>query len=199
MKTNWKYLMQIFCSFFKIGPVTFGGGYAMIPMIEREVVERRKWVKTKDVSEIFAIAESVPGAIAINSATFIGFRLAGVRGAIAAMTGVLIPTFLIVVALSILFLFVKDNPYVESAFVAIRASIVALILFAAYKIGLTAVYDKTTVVITAFTVGILFFLHLHPVLIILSGIGVGVLVVKIKDWFGIVTRLEKDEEIKTNE
>ncbi|MGN8648087.1 chromate transporter [Gracilibacillus sp. HCP3S3_G5_1] len=193
MKNNWKYLLQIFLSFLKIGPVTFGGGYAMIPMIEREVVEKRKWVKTKDVSEIFAIAESVPGAIAINSATFIGYRLAGVRGAVVAMAGVLLPTFLIVVGLSILFLFIKDNPYVESAFVGIRAAIVALIAFAAYKIGLTAIYDKTTLVITILTAAILYFFHLHPVIIIVGGIGLGIIVVKVKNLLGYATRLEREE------
>lgn len=165
----------------------------MIPMIEREVVEKRKWVKTKDVSEIFAIAESVPGAIAINSATFIGYRLAGVRGAVVAMAGVLLPTFLIVVGLSILFLFIKDNPYVESAFVGIRAAIVALIAFAAYKIGLTAIYDKTTLVITILTAAILYFFHLHPVIIIVGGIGLGIIVVKVKNLLGYATRLEREE------
>lgn len=196
MKNNWKYLLQIFISFFKIGPVTFGGGYAMIPMIEREVIEKRKWVKSQDVSEIFAIAESVPGAIAINSATFIGYRLAGVRGAIAAMLGVLLPTFFIVVLLSILFTFIKDNPYVESAFVGIRAAIVALIAFAAYKIGLTAVYDKTTLAITLVTIGILYFLQVHPVLVIVCGIGLGIIIVKVKSLLGFATRLERDEKVK---
>ncbi|QGH35795.1 chromate transporter [Gracilibacillus salitolerans] len=194
LKTNWRYLLQIFLSFFKIGPVTFGGGYAMIPMIEREVVQKRKWVKTKEVSEIFAIAESVPGAIAINSATFIGYRLAGVKGAIIAMTGVLLPTFLIVVALSILFLFIKDNPFVESAFVGIRAAIVALIAFAAYKIGLTAIYDKTTLVITILTAAILYFLHIHPVLIIVGGIGLGIAVVNVKKLLGYATRLDRNDK-----
>lgn len=196
LNTNGKFLMQIFISFFKIGPVTFGGGYAMIPMIEREVIDKRKWVKPKDVSEIFAIAESVPGAIAINSATFIGYRLAGIRGAIVAMLGVLLPTFFIVVMLSILFIYVKDNPYVESAFVGIRAAIVALIAFAAYKIGLTAVYDKTTLVIMLLTTGILYFLNAHPVLVIVCGIGLGIVVVKVKSLLGYVTRLERDEKTK---
>lgn len=200
MKKDIRFIMQIFLSFFKIGPVTFGGGYAMIPMIEREVVTKRKWVKTKDVTEVFAIAESVPGAIAINSATFIGYRLAGVRGAIAAMTGVLIPTFLIVVILSILFLYVQDNPVIEAAFTGIRAAIVALIVYAAYKIGQTAVYDKTTWITAGVTVAILYFLHLHPVIIILSGIFVGVVIVKIRDWLGVFTKLDKDmDESSENE
>lgn len=95
MKKDMKLLGQIFISFLKIGPVTFGGGYAMIPLIEREVVKNKQWLKIEDVSDVFALAESVPGAIAINSATFIGHRIAGIRGAICAMLGVLLPLFLL--------------------------------------------------------------------------------------------------------
>ncbi|WP_091480579.1 chromate transporter [Gracilibacillus orientalis] len=194
LKTNRKYLLQIFLSFFKIGPVTFGGGYAMIPIMEKEVVEKRNWIDTKDISEILAIAQSVPGAIAINSATFIGYRLAGTLGAIIAMTAVLLPTFLIVVALSILFIFVQDNPYVESAFVGIRAAIVGIIAFAAYKIGITAIYDKTTLSIMIISTALLFFLDIHPVLIIIVGIGMSILIVKVKRLLGYTIKLERNDK-----
>ena len=192
---SWKLLLDIFLSFLKIGPVTFGGGYAMIPLIEREVVERRKWVKTEDVTDVFAVAESVPGAIAINSATFIGYRLAGVKGAIAAMIGVLLPTFLIIVGLCIFFLQVRDNPKVEAAFVAIRASIVALIVYAGYKIGKTAVLDKTTLVTVGATVAVLYLFHFHPVLIILSGAMLGIILVKVRDALGIRTQLDSEQQV----
>lgn len=196
MRTKWKLILSIFLSFLKIGPVTFGGGYAMIPLIEREVVEKRKWVRTKDVTEIFAVAESIPGAIAINSATFIGYRIAGVTGAVTALLGVLLPTFMIVVALSILFTLVQDNPIIEAAFTGIRAAIVALIAYAAYKIGLTAVYDKMTLIISGVTTGILFFFDLHPAFIIISGIILGIVLVRVRDLLGIATKLEKDENVK---
>ncbi|MGP4038416.1 chromate transporter [Gracilibacillus sp. D59] len=194
LKTNWKYLSQIFLSFFKIGPVTFGGGYAMIPIMEKEVVEKRKWLDTKDISEILAIAQSVPGAIAINSATFIGFRLAGTLGAIIAMTAVLLPTFIIVLALSILFIWVQDNPYVESAFVGIRAAIVGIIAFAAYKIGLTAIYDKTTLMIMIISTALLYFLNVHPMIMIIIGIGTSLLIVRLKKWLGYAIRLERNDK-----
>lgn len=194
MGRNGKYLGQIFLAFLKIAPATFGGGYAMIPLMEKEVVEKRKWINPQEIGEIFAIAQSVPGAIAINSAIFIGYRLAGVLGAIAAMIGILLPTFLIVIALSILFIFVKDNPYMEAAFTGIRAAVVAMILFAAYKIGLTAVYDKTTLVIMIVTAVILLFLQVHPVAVILAGIALGIVIVKVKEWFGYATQLEKNED-----
>lgn len=193
---NWRLLWEIFITFSRIGPVTFGGGYAMIPIIEREVVVKKKWMKLKDVSEIFAIAESVPGAIAINSATFIGHRVAGVAGAIVAMAGIIIPTFLIVLVLGICFLLFKDSPKIEAAFQGIRPAIVALITFAGYKIAKMAVIDKTTLVTAGVTVICLLFLHVHPVLIILSGGIVGILLVKIRDHLGYKTKLDdQDHEI----
>jgi chromate transporter len=194
MKEETKKLFQIFWTFLKIGPVTFGGGYAMIPLIEREVVDKKKWVNHEDVTDVFAIAESIPGAIAINSSTFIGYRIGGIKGAIAALLGVFLPTFLIVVALSIIFLQIQHNPKIEAAFQAIRASIVALIVYAGYMIGKTAITDKTTLVISFGTMAILFFLHLHPVLIILSGIILGILLVKVKEKLGYSVKSKKELE-----
>jgi chromate transporter len=191
---EWKLIIQIFLSFLKIGPVTFGGGYAMIPLIEREVVSRRKWVKVEDVTDIFAVAESVPGAIAINSATFIGYRIGGVRGAIAAMAGIMLPTFLIVIVLSMGFLYFQDNPKVEAAFEGIRPTIVALIAFAGYKIGKISIVDKTTFVFAGVTVLLLLAIHLHPVLIIMSGTSIGIIAVKIRDKLGFVTHFDGPNE-----
>lgn len=193
-KVNLKLLMQIFITFFKIGPMTFGGGYAMIPLIEREVVDRRGWINTRDIADIFAVAESIPGAIAINSATFIGYRLAGARGAIVAMIGVLLPTFFIVVLLSLFFLQVQDHPKVEAAFVSIRATIVALITYAAFKIGRTAVVDKSTIALIVVTFIVMVFLHVHPVLLIIGGAATGIALVFIKGKLGIVTLLEEEDK-----
>jgi chromate transporter len=184
MEEELKKMFQIFWTFFKIGPVTFGGGYAMIPLIEREVVHKKKWVKIEDVTDVFALAESIPGAIAINSSTFIGYRIGGIKGAIAALLGVFLPTFFIVVLLSMIFLQIQDNPKIEAAFQAIRASIVALIVYAGYMIGKTAIIDKTTFMISFGSMAILLFLHIHPVLIILLGILLGILLVNIKQRFG---------------
>lgn len=192
MKSKKNILLELFLTFFKIGPTTFGGGYAMIPMIEREVVMKKKWVTRNDVTDVFAIAESVPGAIAINSATFIGYRIAGWKGAIAALLGILLPTFTIVIFLSISFLYVQDNPVIESAFQGIRPTIVALITYAGYKIGQTGVYDKTTLITMLVTIFLLLFLKIHPVLIILGGIVAGILLVKIKTAMNIKVKLEKE-------
>lgn len=184
MRTNWKLLWEIFVTFFKIGPVTFGGGYAMIPLIEREVVTKKKWIKPEDVTDVFAVAESVPGAIAINSATFIGYRIAGPLGAIFAMAGVLIPTFFIIIGLSISYLYFNNNPKMEAAFEGIRPAIVALITFAGYKIGQMAITDKTTLITACITVAVLLLFPIHPGIIILSGAIVGIILVKIKKKLG---------------
>lgn len=194
MMERWKLLWQIFISFMKIGPVTFGGGYAMIPLIEKEVVEKRKWVKTKDITDIFAVSESVPGAIAINSATFIGYRLGGVPGAIAAMTGVMLPTFVIVILLCVFFLQVQDHPKIEAAFVSIKATIVALITYAAFKIGKTAIIDRTTLMLTLITFVLMFFTPIHPVLLIVGGGFAGIVIVAVRTKLGFKTKLEHNDQ-----
>ncbi|MCL2547589.1 MAG: chromate transporter [Symbiobacteriaceae bacterium] len=140
-KVNWKLLKDIFISTAKIGTVAFGGGYGMIPLMEEEFVSRRGWVDSRDILDIFAIAQSVPGVIALNTSTFIGYRLAGLPGAILACVGVSTPQFFIISSLSILYLQFQDNPQVNAAFTGISACVVALILTAVLKMGESAVKD----------------------------------------------------------
>jgi chromate transporter len=196
---GWRLIWQLFWTFFKIGPVTFGGGYAMIPLIEREIVERNRWLTSKDIADVFAVSESIPGAIAINSATFVGYRVAGIRGAMAAMLGVLLPTFLIVTGLCIVFLQVRDNPKIEAAFKGIRPVIVALIVFAGIKIGHTAVIDKTSLVLVVATVSVLLVVHFNPVLVIGAGAVIGVLLVRLKARLGMPVALTESEHPKYSE
>lgn len=189
-----KLLWQIFIAFLKISPVTFGGGYAMIPLIEREIVEKRGWVSTEEIANIFAVAESVPGAIAINSATLIGYRLAGVRGAIAAMLGTLLPAFIIVVLLSIFVLQVKDHPKTEAAFTAVRSTVVALITYAAVKIGKTAIVDTVTALLAGAAIILMWYVHLHPVFLISGGAAAGIAIVQLRKLLGLRNRLERDDD-----
>ena len=170
MKEQWKILFQLFWTFFKISPVTFGGGFAMIPLIEKEVVEKRKWLKSEEITDVFALSQSVPGAIAINSATFIGQRIGGIKGSVAAMIGVSFPTFLIVLTLGMLYFFIQDNPKIEAAFLAIRASIVAIIAYAAIKTAKTAIIDKTTfgIMIVGIPSSSSFILYLQSYLVLLQ-------------------------------
>ena len=123
-----KKLLQVFWTFFKIGAFTFGGGYAMIPLIQNEAVEKRHWVTDDDILEIVAIAESTPGPIAINSATFVGYRAAGVLGSVCGTLGVVLPSFVIILALSFVLQEFQALRAGQYAFFGIRAGVLALLL-----------------------------------------------------------------------
>ena len=132
LKTLW----QVFASFFRIGAFTFGGGYAMIPLIQNEAVERRGWVTDEDILDIIAIAESTPGPIAINSATFVGYRAAGVLGSVCATLGVVLPSFVVILLISFVLKLFQDIKAVQYAFAGIRAGVLALLcksLWTMYK------------------------------------------------------------------
>jgi chromate transporter len=131
-KFNFKRALQLFCVFFKIGAFTFGGGYAMIPIIQRETVENKGWISDDDIHDIIAIAESTPGPIAINSATFVGYRVAGVFGAACATFGVVLPSYLLISAIAYLLREFYDYRAVRYAFYGIRAGVLALIFKALY-------------------------------------------------------------------
>ncbi len=121
-------LFKLFLTFLKIGAFTFGGGYAMIPLISRETVEKHKWISDEDILDIVAIAESTPGPIAINTATFVGYKVCGFWGAFCATMGVVLPSFLIILAVSFVLNEFKELRAVQYAFNGIRAGVVALII-----------------------------------------------------------------------
>ena len=124
---KWRKALQLFGIFFKIGAFTFGGGYAMIPLIEYETAEKRQLIDKQEISDIVAIAESTPGPIAINSATFVGYRSCGVLGSAMATLGVVLPSLCIIMVIAFFLRQVMDNVYVQYAFFGIRAGVLALI------------------------------------------------------------------------
>ncbi len=137
MKEKLKTCLTLFLTFLKIGAFTFGGGYAMIPIIEKEMVEKHKWIKSEDILDIFAIAESTPGPIAINSATFIGYKIGGVFGSFCATFGVVLPSFTIISIISLVLREFNNIKAVQYAFNGIRAGVLALIIKA-----LVSMYKK---------------------------------------------------------
>jgi chromate transporter len=193
MMVKWRLLVSIFWVFFKISPVTFGGGYAMIPLFIKEIVEKRKWLTDDDITDVIALSQTVPGAVAVNSATFIGHRIGGIRGALAAMIGVSLPTFIIVLFLGVSYFFIHDNPKLEAAFVSIRVTIVAIIVYAAIKMAKTALIDKTTFFIMGAGVIVLFFIH--PIMAIFLGAITGTVVIFIKRKLGYDTELQNNKEV----
>lgn len=127
MKVSGKKLWKLFCTFFKIGAFTFGGGYAMIPLIQKEAVENNQWITDEDILEIVAIAESTPGPVAINAATFVGYRTCGFLGAACATLGVVLPSFAIILLISFVLREFQQIKAVQYAFNGIRAGVLALL------------------------------------------------------------------------
>lgn len=119
---------RLFLTFLKIGAFTFGGGYAMISIIEHEVINRRGWITRPDFLDLLTLAQSAPGPISLNTAVFVGYRLRGLRGALSAILGAVIPSFVIILCVAILFTDVRHNPWVDAAFRGMRPAVVALIV-----------------------------------------------------------------------
>ena len=142
-----KELLLLFAVFAKIGGFTFGGGYAMLPILQREVVDKRQWATQEELMDYFAIGQCTPGIIAVNTATFIGYKRKGVLGAIFATLGVVAPS---VVIITVIAAFIRNFQHIEAvqwAFEGIRAAVVALILSAVIKLGKKSLVDVATVVI----------------------------------------------------
>ena len=136
MKTGrWRRLLELFGVFFKIGLFTFGGGYAMISLIGHEIGERRRWISPDELTEVFAIAESTPGPIAVNCATYVGYRREGVAGGVWATLGVVMPSFIIIYAISLFFERFMALSVVANAFRGIQVAVAFLILRAGLRLA----------------------------------------------------------------
>lgn len=168
-------VIKLFISFFKIGAFSFGGGYAMLPLIEEEILTNG-WLTTKEFIDILAIAEMTPGSIAINSATFLGFKVSGIWGAMAATIAVVLPSFII---MSLIFVFVakfKNSPYVDWIFSGIRPVVLGLIGAAAVSVGQNAFIDFKSILISIAIFYAVTFKKINPILsIVLAGV-IGVIV-----------------------
>lgn len=168
-------LIKLFLSFFKIGAFSFGGGYAMLPLIEEEIMVNG-WLTTKEFIDILAIAEMTPGPIAINSATFLGYRVGGIAGALSATIAVVLPSFIV---MSLIFHFVakfKKSPYVQWIFAGIRPIVLGLIGSAAVSVGKNAFIDIKSIIIAGVIFYAVVFKRLNPIYsIILAGL-IGVIV-----------------------
>ncbi len=127
-------VFSLFITFFKIGLFTFGGGYAMIPLIHRYIVEDKKWIDEKEFIDIIAIAQSTPGPIAVNAATYVGYKVKGIKGSLFATLGVMLPSIIIIILISAFFMRYKENQNVEYAFQGVRIGVSILIFNAAFRL-----------------------------------------------------------------
>ena len=136
--------LEAFGIFFKIGAFTIGGGYAMVPLIENEIVTKRNWISKDDFIDLLAIAQSAPGILAVNISIFIGYKLRGIRGSLVTALGTVLPSFVIILAIAMFFHNFKDNPIVERIFKGIRPAVVALIAAPTFSMAKSAKVNRYT-------------------------------------------------------
>ncbi|MDI3481505.1 MAG: chromate transporter [Tepidanaerobacteraceae bacterium] len=177
-KLSLKEMLIMFWAFFKIGTFTLGGGFAMIPLMKVEMVDKQKWIKEEEFLDIIAVTQSAPGAVAINSSIYIGYRLAGFLGSVIATLGTVLPSFLIILCVVSFYADMKANPYVKKAFCGIYPAIVVLILAAAINLWKAAFRDKAGIVIALLSLAALVVFDVHPILVIVVSGLVGIFLKK---------------------
>ena len=184
-------ILVLFLTFLKIGAFTFGGGYAMIPIIQREVVEKRKWANNSDILDILAVSESTPGPIAVNAATYIGFRVAGFWGALFATFGLAIPSFVIIFAISYFYETFMSWTIIQAAFKGLSIGVIILLFMAVNKLRKAVPNSILSIVLfTTTLVGMLLYnifqVKIPSVSLIFIALGLIVVIIT-----SIITRKEK--------
>ena len=169
-------LASLFLTFAKIGALTFGGGYAMLPMLQRELVEQRGWVTEEELTDYFAIGQCTPGIIAVNVATFVGQKRCGFWGGVAATLGIVFPSLVIITVIAALLRNFAELALVKNAFAGIRVCVCVLILNAVVKLWKKAVVDSPTLLIFLAVLALTVFTGLSPVIFVLCAALAGVLV-----------------------
>lgn len=190
-------LWNIFITFFKIGAFTFGGGYAMISILEEDLVSNKKWITSADMLDMLVIAESTPGVIAVNTATSVGYKLRGVFGSLIATLGVVLPSFLIIFGLSFAIDALNDNLWYKAAFTGIQACVTILIINAFIKMSKNINKDwfSITLLLAAFAVAV--FTDFDVIFLILIGGVLGVVYALIKE--AVSKKKAKDLPLVENE
>lgn len=178
-------LFQLFITFLKIGLFTFGGGYAMIPLIKEEVVEKKKWITEEEMLEIIAVAETTPGPIAINMATYIGYKNKKVLGSLCTTLGVVLPSLIIIILISLIYNSFIENIYVKYAFIGIKCAVAILILKAGINMIIKAEKKILPIILLVLTIIAmicieLFKLNFSTIFIILIGGIIGIIAGSIK-------------------
>ncbi|MFI3250929.1 MAG: chromate transporter [Eubacteriales bacterium] len=171
-----KELFQIFGIFFKMGGVTFGGGYAMLPILKREIVERFGWLTEEEVMDFYAISQGLTGIIAINVATFIGYSRRKTAGAVAAALGMVAPSLIIITAIATILVDVQDNLYVQRALAGITVGVCALVVHAVVELWKKGVCDLATIVVCITVFLLLAFTSISPIFLVVGSALFGIFV-----------------------
>jgi Chromate transport protein ChrA len=174
-----KELLDMFLTFCRIGGLTFGGGYAMLPMLQKEVVEHKHWAESEELMDYYAIGQCLPGLIAVNTAVFIGQKRRGVKGGIACALGVVFPSLIVITIIAAFIGGFADLPAVRNAFAGIRVCVLVLIFNAVVKLWKKAVVDKKALVIFLLIFAGSAFTDISPILFVLAAAIAGIL---LKNW-----------------
>lgn len=168
-------LIQLFMTFFKIGAFSFGGGYAMLPLLEEEVIRNHGWMTSGEFIDIFAISEMTPGPIAVNAATFLGFRVSGITGAATATFAVILPSFIVISIIFASLARFKNSKYVSWIFEGIRPIVIGLILAAGITVAKSSFVDIKSIIIAIGLFYSVSFKDLNPIIAIIIGGVLGVM------------------------
>lgn len=164
---------ELFYSFIKIGLFTFGGGYAMIPLIKKEIIEKRGWIEEDNFLELLTLAQSAPGPLALNASVFVGYQVGGYRGAFSSIVGVIIPSFFIILLVAMFFANIKDNPTVVAAFKGMRPAVVALIVAPIFS--LARGLGLSRIILAVVVAVIVWYFGISPIYCIIVGAVGGIL------------------------
>ena len=173
--THMKRHLELFLVFLKIGAFTFGGGYAMIPLIRNEVVKKKKWLEDDEFMDMLAIAQSIPGPMALNAALFVGNKRLGFKGSLFSGLGVILPSFIIILFIAVIFTQFKDNPVIERIFKGIRPAVVALIAGPLTTLGKAAGITRKNALIPIIVIIAVWLLKISPVYIVIIAILIGII------------------------
>ena len=169
-----KTLLELFLTFCKIGATTFGGGYAMLPIIQREIVDNKKWATNEEIMDYYAVGQCTPGVIAVNTATFIGNKIGGIAGGITATIGVIFPPVIIITVIAALLNNFASYPVVINALSGIKIAVCALIFNAVYKLFKSSVKDIAGIILFALTLLIGLYSSWSPIFFVLAGAVIGI-------------------------
>ena len=173
-----KQLVKLFLAFARVGVMTFGGGYAMIPILEREIVDRHGWATEEELMDYYAVGQCTPGVIAVNTATFIGYKTAGTLGGIVATLGVIFPSVVIITVIAGILTSFAEVPAVKSAFAGIRVCVCVLIFNAVLKLWKKAVVDKATLALFLGVFLLSAFFSVSPVVFVVFCAAAGILLTR---------------------
>ena len=168
-------LLKLFTAFARVGVLTFGGGYAMIPMLEREIVDRHGWATSEELMDYYAVGQCTPGVIAVNTGTFIGYKVAGKLGGVVATLGVIFPSFVIITVIAGIIQNFADFPAVNSAFAGIRVCVCVLIFNSVLKLWKGAIKDKAALALCLLVFVLSVFFKISPIVFVLFCAAAGIL------------------------